>query len=267
MKMSACYIIYDDYEFLDMSLESIYETVDKVYFLLNTKPWRGELRPDTQAKTKAYLEKICLKFNKCQLIEKTFDVEAVQRNFGLELSKKDGYKFQLIVDSDEIYISSELQNLKNILNNNLTVPAVHATWNTYWKLNPIYRIEPREAWNPLIIANVDQFLFHHLRDGITTDEYGIPHNQYISYHIPPHVLLLHHLSYARDDKYMLEKVHTSAHSHEFLKTWYEEIWLKWTPDMKNLHPVIPAQYYSAVKQEISELPQLIQKFFKSKINE
>ncbi len=263
MKLSACYIVYDDYELLPMSMESIYGTVDKIYFLLNDQPWRGAKRPEAHAKAKEFLKNLCVQFNKCELIEKTFDVEADQRNFGLRISKRDGYKFQLIVDTDEVYNPSELQNLKNILSQNPTLPAVHCTWATYWKTEPLYRIEPREAWNPLIIANVDQFLFHHIRDGLTTDEYGVPNAQYRCYQIPPHILLLHHFSYARDDKYMLDNANTSAHAHEYVKDWYENVWLKWKPEDKNLHPVTPAQYYSAVKQDMNELPPLIKKYFKS----
>lgn len=265
MKMSAAYVVYDDTEYLKVSVESIYESIDKIFFLFNTKPWNGKERPDDRAKAKVFLEDLVQKYPKCEIIEGTWDREYEQRNRGLELSKEAGCKFCLIIDTDEVYHPFEFENFKNsIVKNNPTVPAFHASWNTYWKQTPMYQIEPRETFNPLICANVDQYLFFDKRQGISCDQYGIPTPSYSCAYVPPHVLLLHHFSYARTNEYMSNKLQNFEHSHEILPEWYQKTWLEFKPGDRNLHPTTAAQYMTAVEVNLNMLPKNIKTFLVEK---
>ena len=74
--------------------------------------------------------------------------------------------------------------------------------------------------------------------------------------------ICYHLSYARDDDTMRRKFETNSHAKEFIGDWYEEIWLKWHPDMRDLHPVTPSQYKMATKDDFSRLPLQLRGFIK-----
>ena len=261
MKMSAAYVVYDDIEYLKISVESIYEQVSKIFFLLNTKPWNGKERPDDRAKAKFYLESLVKQYPKCEIVEGTWDREFEQRNYGIELSKKNDCDFCLIVDTDEVYHPLEFDNfVHNIVAKNPTVPAFHVSWNTYWKQSPMYQIEPRESFTPLICVNVKQYLFFDKRQGITCDEHGVPTARYACAYVPPHVLLLHHFSYARTDEYIKNKMQNFEHSHEIISTWYDDVWLKFKPENKYLHPTTANQYMQAVLVNNNMLPKNIKNF-------
>ena len=54
---------------------------------------------------------------------------------------------------------------------------------------------------------------------------------------PSQHIVYHHLSYARTDAQLLTKVKNFSHAgdHDFTD-WYENFWLKWTPESTNFHP-------------------------------
>jgi hypothetical protein len=264
MKLSAAYVLYDDFEYLEPSVQSIYNSTDHIFFLFNTKPWNGPLRPDDRAKAADYLKEFIKKYPKCEIVEGTWDREHEQRNFGLKLSKQKDCQFCVIVDTDEIYHPFEFENLKELIKKNMTVPAFHCSWNTYWKQKPLYQIEPRESFNPLIAANVDQYLFYDKRQGITCDQYGVPTPKYFCAFLPPHVILLHHFSYARTDEYIKNKIQNFEHSHEIVPGWHENVWLGFTPDTKYLNPTNPKQYMKAVEVNLNMLPKNIKNFLTTK---
>ncbi len=264
MKLSACYVVYDDIEYVEMSLESIYAQTDEIAFLLNTNPWNGKERPEDRQNCLEYLQELVKKYPKAQIIEGTWDREHEQRNFGLEWSKEKNCQFCLIIDTDEIYVPSQFVELRKALEANPFIPAVHANWYTFFKQDPYYRIEPIEAFAPLICANTKQYRFYDKRAGISANQWGVPSPQYQCAFLPASTLILYHFSYARNDTYMKNKLENFEHSHEISKNWYEDVWLKFKEGDKNLHPVSPRQYAKAVKMDIQEFPINIRKYLLKK---
>lgn len=258
IKLSAAVCLYDDFQFLPLVIDSIYAASDQILLLKNSKPWRGSGR-NNDAEVIPILKDICAKYPKCQLILGTWDDEAAQRNAGLKIAKETGHLYQLIVDSDELFNPPELWTLKNTLNQTKNAVAFHCSFYTYFK--DLHRIDPPEAMLALICCHTSKFLFYDKRAGLTADEYGIPTQTYLSAYIPPHSLTMYHLSYARSDEFIKNKLSNFSHSHEILDGWYENIWLKWTPEMKNIHPVNPSQYKKAIKQNLYELPPTVRQYF------
>ena len=52
---------------------------------------------------------------------------------------------------------------------------------------------------------------------------------------------MHHFSYARTDEEMLKKITTCDFSRSMRSNWYDDVWLKWTPEMENLGVINPLQ--------------------------
>ena len=59
---------------------------------------------------------------------------------------------------------------------------------------------------------------------------------------------------------MLRKLETNSHANEFIRNWYQTVWVPWTAQSRDLHPVHPAQYQQAVPERLEEFPPHLQEF-------
>ena len=264
MKFGAVYCIYDDHEYLDISLEPIKDNVDKVLFLISRVPWNGE--ECDNSKTVQKVEQLCRDNEHFELLGGVWLNEIDQRNFGLSRFFAEGIDYCFVIDNDEIYHQHHFINIKEFIFRNPQIDAFHLEWNTYWNKD-YYRIHPRENYQPVVAVKVKNFLFTIIRGGITSvirSEKNVLKStgKYNALLIPPQVAICYHLSYARDDESTKRKFETNSHAPEFIKDWYSEVWLKWTPQMRNLHPVTPEQYQIAVKEDFSIFPASLKKFIK-----
>jgi glycosyltransferase involved in cell wall biosynthesis len=200
--------------------------------LISSEPWHGDsFEPDqtNDIATSLGAEVICGNWTS----------EASQRNFGLNYFKD--YDWVLIVDADEFYTGASLRELSASLET--TADAVVAqTMYVYWKTQD-YRIEPVQEDNPIVAIRPNQ-RFAHARQAFcsTVDTKAI----------------LHHLSYVRDDINMWKKISSFEHAVDFdIQDWYERVWLDWSPDRINLHPVNPSQFHRTVRRPLpKELKEL-----------
>lgn len=265
MKFGAVYCIYDDHEYIDISLFHIKNELDKVLFLISDVPWNG--KKTDNSKTIEVIQKLCKENSNFQLIQGHWTNEITQRNFGLELFYKEGIDYCFIIDSDEIYSENHFKNIKQFILQNKNITAFHIQWNTYWKKD-YYIIQPREYYNPVICVKVENFNFTTIRHGqtniirtggalLTTQQ-----NSYNGVVIPEQVGICYHLSYARDNEYMKRKLETNSHAPEFIFNWYNNVWENWKPQNKNLHPVSPKQYNQAVKEDFLNFPDALKVFIK-----
>lgn len=265
MKFGAVYCLYDDHEYLDISLETIKNKLDKVLFLISDIPWNGK-KSDNSSTIKK-VKDLCKENKNFELIEGHWTNEIDQRNFGLSKFYKEGIDYCFIIDSDEMYYSSHFDNIKEFIRKNSQIAAFHIEWNTYWT-KQYYVISPREYYKPVIAVKVDSFQFTKIRHGITsisrTGEFVFQTKEtsYNGVVIPEQVAFCFHFSYARSNEFMKRKLETNSHAPEFLSNWYENVWLKWKPSNKNLHPVTPEQYNIAVKENFLVFPDHFKKFIK-----
>jgi len=264
MKFGAIYCLYDDHEYLEESLFPHACNLSKVLFLISDVPWNGEKADNS--KTVSRVKKLCEKNPNFELIEDHWENEIDQRNFGLAFFYKKGIDYAFIIDSDEIYRDHHFKNIKKFILKNPEYDAFHIKWNTYWTKN-YYRIQPRENYNPVIAVRVSHFLFTIIRGGITSvirSENSVikTTGQYNGVLIPPEIAICFHLSYARNNEYMKRKLETNSHAGEFLDGWYENVWLKWTPNMRHLHPVAPTDYGMAVREDFPVFPDQLKVLIK-----
>jgi len=198
------------------------------HLILNSiSPWGGNFDPGKIFfdKTKAISEALG-----AMVIRSLWISEADQLNFGLEFFKNKDWV--LIVDADERYSSEELRNFTKFLADlpeAISVVKPHL-WDVYWRTHE-YRIIPEQPHKP-IIAVRPTVRFTKNREASEAYTFG--------------PLYLHHFSYVRSDEEMKKKIESFSHAHEIVPDWYDNIWLKWTHRVKNLHPVHPEQFYQAV---------------------
>src|SRR5271166_2243850 len=102
MKIAAAYVLYDDTELLELSLETTLKACDKIYFLVNKKPWNNAKEDDNNDKAVEYLYSLAKTHSKIHVEVGTWKTEHDTRNHGLELCKKEDMDYCLIIDSDEV---------------------------------------------------------------------------------------------------------------------------------------------------------------------
>jgi GT2 family glycosyltransferase len=269
-KFGACYCIYDDHEYLEISLKSIVESVDIVLFLISNVPWNGTVCDNRETINK--IKDLCSKYSKCCLMEGCWTNEIDQRNFGLKYLFSLNIDYCFVIDSDEIYYKQHFKNIIELINQNPNYDAFHLEWNTYWT-KQYYVISPREGYQPLICVKVANFVFTIIRGGKTRirrlNEYILNEKNNDTYNailIPQQIAICFHLSYARSNDYIKRKLETNSHAKEFIPDWYNTVWSKWTPESKNLHPVTPHQYQRAVKEDFAIFPENLKIFIKNERN-
>lgn len=265
MKFGAIYCTYDDHEYLELSFES-FKNMDKVLFLISDKPWNGEKSDNTE--TIKLVSRLVEKYPNVELKQGSWDDEAEQRNYGLDILFKGGIDYSFIVDTDEIYHNQHIEAMKDFIIKNQKFSAFHIEWNTYWTKD-YYVINPREEFNPIVCVKVSEFKFTKNRQGTTDVKraggavFKSEGQMYNGILIPPTVAFCYHLSYARKDEIIKRKIETFSHSSEVVKGWYENVWKKWTPASTNLHPVTPEQYKQAVKENFIAFPEPLKLFIKN----
>jgi len=226
MKFGACICVYDDHEYLNLTILPLVKHLDKILFLVSTVPWNGQYKDNSS--TVEHIKKLCKNNSKFELVQKKWTNEVDQRNYGLAKFYAEGIDYYFVIDADEIYHESHFLNIKNFIKSNLQLDAFHIEWNTYWTKD-YYRIEPREHFKPLIAVKTSNFLFTFIRGGITsvtrTKTVITKHNgNYNGVIIPPQLAICYHLSYARDDESTKRKFETNSHASEFIPDWYEKVW-------------------------------------------
>lgn len=223
MKLGSLTVAYREENYLEKCMKQLKPFVDTKLVMISKKPWHGEDLPMDATPEIANQYGIG--------VVGDWRAEHEQRNAGLALLKD--CDWVLIVDADEYYSYASLKNLKKFLET-ADKPAYGInTIYTYWK-TPEYRIDPPESGG-LIVAVRPNVSFNDKR-GIDSDWELLPKN-----------IVMHHWSYVRTDAEMLKKITTFEHQHEIVDGWYENVWKKWTPEMKNLHPVHPKTYGRAIK--------------------
>ena len=163
-----------------------------------------------------------------------------QLNFGLkELKDCD---WVIICDADERYKKIDLINMVDYLETVQHDVVKTSDWEVYWK-DSDHVLLPHQTDYPTIAVR-PHVRFQNIRDT------GLPFS-----FIP---VTMYHFSYMRSDEEMLKKISTFDAAKQFqVQKWYNDIWLKWTPEMTHLHPVNPRQFERALwnpaPKEIKEL--------------
>ena len=243
MKIGAVICIYDDIEYLSSCISGIVKNVEKIYFLISTKPWFG--KPSNNSTVIYYIKDLCKSFDNCEYYIQEWDTEPQQRNYGMYLGQIDEMDYVLQVDSDEIYSTNDFSAIRKFIYDNQQYDSFYVHFYTYWK-KWYFRIDPPENLVPILAARPTKFFFQKARNGVC------PMSSVAI--IPREVGVCHHMSYARSDVSIKRKIETFSHADEILKSWYNDVWLRWTPEMENLYPVKPSNYKRAIKVDPKELP-------------
>jgi len=246
---AAMYVVYDDTEWLECSVASIYSAIDAIYFFVSDVPWNGP--PTGNQKTIECINNLHDPDGKIHLVEGHWPEEVDQRNQALAELIVDDFKYGLIIDADEIYNTNALKNMMQYAIERPEIECWHVVTTIYWK-SPLYRIHPPEAYHPPV------FLL------LGTGGFVEYNNCLASSHdlIPPEIGFQHHMSYARSNEQIKRKINSFGHANQIREGWYEKVWMGWDDDhtITDLSPYNPGAFERTVDVSVEVLPEAVREY-------
>ncbi len=251
MKLATEVLVFGQDKWIMKNIENSYPHVTKIYILYSKLPWNynPQARHVYKNSFDINIIKISKYIDKIHIIEGDWLTEESQRNACVDQAKKDGINYLMIHDADEFYFYNDFIKIKQYIVENPNFDVYKCPWHNFWKSFKYLTLNTdgsNIAGYPEIILNLDRNVrFERKRRPTST------YNTIISN------VSCFHASYVLTDNELREKLKTWGHHNDFnVDNWYNNIWLKWTPDMKNLHPISPSVWYIASEHKL-ELPEVL----------
>jgi len=205
--LGFCILLYGK-DKLEEAIKAVLPVCDKIVILYTDRPSQGHNTDLKCPETREELQAITNQYN-CDWIEVNAPTEGVHTN---EIYKySEGYDLILRFDADEVYDTEELKEALKVIEASPAKRFGVNGFRHYWKTKDYYL---EDGFQPVrfVKTNVSE-------ETVETVN-----------------LRIHHYGYCINDELMKYKLEISGHHDEFRPNWYEDVWLKWTPEMKWLHP-------------------------------
>jgi hypothetical protein len=226
LRFGALLLAYNQEDYLSYCLRALAPHVDEVVVVHSESPWiaynpdarRAFAVPDA---TREILASLRREIGNLTVVEGIWDVEEAMRNAGLEVLRRGGMDACLIVDADEFYPAGGIARLRGLIERENAPGTVYfARYHTCYKRFD-YVVESEHRVPVAVRLDADtSFLLRRLPSGRIV---------YV-----PESIYFWHMGYVMSDERMWEKLHTFGHAHEIVPHWYDEKWLRWTPETRDL---------------------------------
>lgn len=225
MKIACATVAFKEERFIVPFIQSMQDRVDEILVLNSTKPWNGEV--DGVDNTAALAGSLG-----ATVIQNDWRTEHDQRNAGQEYLSD--YDWIIILDPDEYLLEDDWNKLVSFLESAPLDAYVTGVQNTLWKRG--YIIDPAEDYKQIIAVRPS---VRFVDKRVVDTSWGYAPTE------------LWHFSWARSDAECWRKITSYAHAGEFDPVrWFSEVWLDWTPEMQNLHPMTPEALKQAFKIQL-----------------
>ena len=245
MKIFAMCPIYDDVRWLKEAVEGAYSVLDRIYLFVADHPWHGASpRDGAIEKTRRAITSLADPDHKIEVVADIWPNEETTRNEAIRIFREAGADYCMMLDSDEIWSSVDLDRMKRVIAASPEVQYWYTHWYIYWK-DRLHRIE--HGGTPLVFVKLDgQARIAWLR---TPLQGGISHTIDAA---------MHHMAYVRTDEEIQNKVRSITAAHGTANDWFERVWKGWdlNHDLEDLHPVpsAAADFKRAVAITENDLP-------------
>ena len=228
----AQYVVYEDSGFLSESVWRVYPLMDKIVFLVGMRPWRGDAAGSKYwAQTLATIAAMPDPDGKFVIVSKPWSSEAEQRNEGVSILRELGCDWCMTIDDDELYNRSQLAHAQNVIRS-----VVASTHVSAWLVHHAIYWKSRELVIEQLTSAMPVFVHTRANDITFTEARCFDSSRGAWLVLPASDLVMHHMSYVRDDEHMKRKMATFSHAGQESSDWYDRVWKAWRPGMRNLHP-------------------------------
>lgn len=254
MKLALQILLFGQEKWIMKTLENAYPHVDHIYIAYSKMPWEYNSFARSHYRNSFDLEKIRSSpfIDKITIIEGDWYTEESQRKSCVSAALNDGYYYMMIQDADEFYRDEDYAKIKNFIKENPHYAYYTCMMKNFWK-----------GFDKIIL-------------GLNGEEYTGEANIVIQLekgrfenkrNIEPKIskaripVVCYHGSYVLSDSELQEKLKTWGHHNDFnIQYWFDNVWMKWTEDAVNLHPLEPPCWSKVVKYT-GELPDIIKKYY------
>jgi len=255
LKFASHILLFGQNKWLMKNIENSYSHVDKIYIAYSEKPW-GYNPNARNIYSNSFDLNIIRNSNfidKITIIEGDWLTEEAQRNACVDKAKIDNIDYLMIHDTDEFYFHQDFEKMKEFIITHPDYDLYTCGWISFWKsfrYITVPNIVDKIVGNPQIFINLKKNIrFQRKRNPNGISVINIPD------------VICYHASYALTNSELQEKLKTWGHYNDFnVDAWYNNIWLKWYPDMINLHPVNPSAWYKAIEFN-GELPEVLKNMY------
>lgn len=214
MKIAVLTVAYKEEEYIGKCIRQWKGF--KHLVLISTHPWNG-VNLVSDKTTEIARE------NRAEVIERYWETEAMQRDWGLGILRD--YDYVIINDPDEFYTLEDRKLIINSLGMGEYTDAYRVEkMITYWK-TPDYIFDPIDRHKPVVAVNPKTVRFYEHRQTQPHDN-SYPFQQFM----PTIKATLHHFSWIHSDEKVREKIQSYSHTDAIPIGWYENVWEKWTPN-------------------------------------
>ncbi len=250
MKTGVQVLVYNQEEYLDYFLRSIYSYVDVIQIMYSEEPFtKYNIRSRKEFhKIDSSLD-ILLRFpdtkRKIYIQKGKWSDEESMRNDALKLLKEREVKLCLIFDVDEFWPDRMLLHLIEHLNENLRINQV--AWchdkTLFKQFDRLIDFPESKLPIAFIINDYSEFIDRRIPRG---EKIKLPTNYFYW-----------HLGYILPNKRMYEKIMTFSHADEVPEKWYEEKWINFSNKTTNLCRKGGGNWKRTVPNDPWELPSIL----------
>lgn len=200
IRIAAGICAYKEEDYITYAIRGMYDFADVIAVSVDTGTgWSGD--HEDPNRTLELVNSFPDPENKLRVFVGEWATEVDQRNANLDLVR-DSVDYYMIVDPDEIYSSDGLARLRRYITWRPHIGQFRMRFNTYWKINPLYIIDPPEPLKAYTITRVSrQTRFIGLRRSSERWKCAIPRS----------VVVCDHFSYARPAEKVLRKIRSFSH--------------------------------------------------------
>jgi len=240
-------------EWLELSIRSVIDHVDKVLVVRSSKPY---LDADIEIEDiDPIIETLMREYgNKIEVLRKDWNSEDEQFPDLISYVKNEmNATHFLFIDSDEIYTQEDARALVALTRKPSTFnKALYVDMYTYIK-SPFYRVAPMEPYKPLSIFPLVDYLkitkFRHL-DGVPRYNTGIA---------------MHHFSLVRKNENRIKAKFETRNTYTRVENWFETFYVNFSESMQNFHPIVgqEEQWKYLEKVQGTDLPNGVAEKYKN----
>ena len=190
--------------------------------------------------------------DKITIIEGDWLSDTGQRTECLQRAKKDGVDYLMVHDADEFYFHKDFDKLVDLVKKDTTHDVFSINLYAFWRSFKYILIDPQRGkiggTNQTIVNLHKVDHYDRIRDVHSGNILVVPD------------IIYYHGSYVLTNEELYRKVKSTSHSNDYDgEKWYKEVWLPWTLESRNLHPVWP-WCWSHCEIFNEELPEVIEDF-------
>jgi hypothetical protein len=202
-EFATCTVAYNDEKLIGGMLEGVKDLYNLVII---GRPWRGQhIEFDSSYEI--------AKRMRADVLLQDFNSEKEERNFGLEYLQKKGFKYAIILDTDEYYLKEDIYKLMKYVSENDIDAYQVKNAKVYWK---DWKYNFQHVGGITCIKTDKRF--HGKRE--LSKEYSV--------RMLPNEIVCHHFSFSVS----LDEMYTKANTREYsilTKSWVDTYWKNWTP--------------------------------------